>query len=261
MEPIEEFSFKPINEGLGFHRKKAEGLINHRKTVKTTAEVPPPLPQTSKTSSESQVLKTPLPKRQTELKPASNPVTPSKDVIDELVKTFKKPNETFIEETPVVAPKVIINPVRPQIDEASEPLAWMFSPFFVDAMLVLAMILSGLLITLMVTGADLIKVLQDSAFDLELLASFPAIIGGMGFSYMVLSRIFLGASVGEMIFDVKLGTTQQRQSGTYSLQVLARSFLMLLTGVFVLPMLSMLTREDYLGSFSGLRIYRKKRRG
>jgi hypothetical protein len=257
MDPVEEFNFKPITEGLGFHRKKVE-LKEQMKTAKVVQDaigktVPPKTKAT-----EAPVLRSPLPRKEP-VAPASAPTVPSKDVIDELVRNFKKPNETFIEE--VNASKVIMTPTSPQMDEASNPLPWMISPFFVDAMLVVALVLSCLLATLLVTKADLLVLIMESPSDLEFWLTFPAIGFGMAFTYMTLTRLFLGASLGEMVFDVQLGTIEQQHNLQYGFQVAWRSFLALATGLLPLPFVSMIMRADYLGSLSGLRLYRKKRRG
>jgi hypothetical protein len=135
----------------------------------------------------------------------------------------------------------------------------MLSPFFVDAMLSLALVLSCLLATLIITKADLLVLINRNGSDLQFLLTFPLMAIGMTFVYMTLTRIFLGASLGELVFDVQLGTSEQRQNLQYCFQVVLRGFAAPLTGYILLPIISLLVRKDYLGSLSGLRIYRKKR--
>ena len=252
MDPIEDFNFKPINEGLGFHRKK----IELKEEIKSSRVVSEAVAKNInlKPKSEPQVLKTPLPRNES-ISSTPNPSTRS--VIDELVRNFKKPNETFIEE--VNHPKVIINPTKPQVDEAANPLPWMMSPFFVDAMLVIALVLSCLLITLLVTNADLLVLIMQNPSDFEFWLTFPAIAIGMTFTYMVLTRIFLGSSLGEMVFDFQLGTMEQRQSIKYGLQVIFRTLIVLFSGLIILPILSILFRKDLIGNICGLRLFKRKR--
>lgn len=253
MDPIDEFNFKPITDGLGFHRKKVE-LKDHMKAAKVVQDaigknIPP------KPRGDVPVLKTPLPRK--ENTPAAPSNTPSKDVIDELVRNFKKPHETFIEDS--TTPKVIINPVKPQIAVESYPLPWMMSPFFVDAMLVVALMLSCLLATLLITKADLLILIMQSSTDFEFWLTFPAIGLGMSFIYMTLTRLFLGASLGEMVFDLQLGSSEQQKNLQYNFQVALRSLLAIGTGLFFLPLISLIMRKDYLGTLSGLRLFRSKR--
>lgn len=263
MDPVEEFNFKPITEGLGFHRKKVE-LKEQMKSAKVVHEAigkTAPVPtSTAKVKGDAPILKTPLPKKDGIPSGATATIAPNptKDVIDEIARSFKKSNETFVEES--VTPKLIINPTKPLIDEASYPQPWMLSPFFVDAMLVIALVLSGLLVTLLITNVDLMKLLMEGPPDAQLLLTFPAIVVAMATTYMTLGRLFLGASIGEIVFDLQAGTEDMRKSRAYGLRVCLRTFLAVVTGFFIVPTISMIARKDYLGSMSGLELYNRKRR-
>lgn len=254
MEPVDEFDFKPITEGLGFHRKQVD-LKNQMKAAKVVSEtLGKPTPTKAKPAGAT--LKSPLPRKEAEPSSSPQPMTPSKDVIDELVRSFKKPAESFIEETKT--PQVIIKPTNPQKIEGTDPLPWMLSPFFVDAMLVVAIMLSCLLVTLLVTKADLLLILIQSPSDINFKLVFVAMVSGMSFVYMTMARILLGASIGEMVFDIQLGTLSQRNQFLYGIQVLWRSLLAILTGFILLPLLSMIFRKDILGTLSGLKLFRRK---
>ncbi|MEY4616368.1 MAG: hypothetical protein RJB66_1328 [Pseudomonadota bacterium] len=285
MDPMEDFSFKPITEGLGFHRKKSEPNESVKLSRVTPEPIgnnpvhrvaPKPESQFSKPTSkiESQLLKNPLPKRDnlsvaptvssvTPVAPTPPSAKPSKDVIDEIVKNFKKPNESFVDEKSKItsAPKVIINPIRPELDDSAQALPWMVTAFFIDAMLVVALSVSALLATLVMTDADLTLMIDKNLLDQDLWVSFLGIGITMIFSYMSLSRLMMGASIGEMVFEVQLGTTEQRQDMGYNFRVLMRSFLAIMSGLLVIPLFSLIMRQDYLGDLCGLRLYKVKRRG
>lgn len=274
MDPIEEFDFKPITDGLGFHRKKVE-LKDQMKASRVVQETYiKPIPP--KPKAESPVLKSPLPRKEMSGSLNSNTkgtATPSRDVIDELVKSFKRPQETFIEDPtpntnksnlnkPIQAPQAgatvskttALNPAKTLV-----PLPWMMSPFFIDSMLVVAMVLTCLLSTLLVTQADLLALINGAGGDVQFWLTFPAMGAGMSFTYMTLTRLFLGASLGELVFDIQLGTEEQRGQLQYGFQVALRSGLAVLTGLIPLPLVSMIVQKDYLGTLSGLRLYPKKR--
>lgn len=265
MDPMEELNFKPINEGLGFHRKKVE-LKDEVKNSKVVKEVfPKTIPARPKEN--TPILKAPL-QRQT----TKSPLTPpSKDIIDQVARSFKKPNESFIEPETSVGQKPapakteeLFSPVEPLPLKtkrvlSKDPLPWMISPFFIDAMLVLALGLSCLLVTLLVTRADLILLFSAESADLSLWLTFPAIGLGMIFIYMTLTRLFLGASLGEIVFDLQLGTDQERRAPQYGFQVAFRSLLAIMTGLVTLPLWSLLTKSDQLGKATGLRLYNKRR--
>lgn len=73
--------------------------------------------------------------------------------------------------------------------------------------------------------------------------------------YMVIMRIFMGASLGEWSCQLRLGQPIQRIKSSYILRVIARTTLILLTGVIILPILSLLLKRDIAGELSGLKIY------
>ncbi len=260
---MEEFTFKPLTEGLGFHNKK-EGS---KKNTKPNESLPVSLNLESaelKSSGEltTKSLKSPLPKK--EILPSALE-TPSKEVIDDLVRNFKKSKEapkeiskgTQQRELPQ-KPQVIINPVMPLEIEEETPLPWMLSPFIVDAMLVLALVLSSLMAILLITKVDLIKIITESPDDIELWLSLPIMATIMCLAYMCLTRLFLGSSLGELIFDIQVGTDEQRDKISFNFLVFGRSLIALCTGLFILPILSLIMRKDYLGTFSGLKLYKKQ---
>lgn len=263
MDPIEEFTFKPLTEGLGFHKKRKEAGDKKAADDKNFLGASSGKPIRSETvvafKSKAEVataLKSPLPKKEMLSSPTVE--SPSKEVIDELVKSFKKSKEAANPEGATV-PQVIINPVQPQVDESAFPLPWMVSPFLIDAMLVLALILSALMVVLLVTKIDLLMMMIQNSSDVELWLTFPAIGLGMVFAYMSLSRILLGSSLGEMIFDVQLGTEEQQSRLSYSFLVMGRTLLSIVTGMVPLPLISLALRKDYLGQLCGLKLFPRKK--
>ena len=74
-------------------------------------------------------------------------------------------------------------------------------------------------------------------------------------SYLIFSRVFMGASIGERSCNLRLGQPVQRFQSNYILKVIVRSTLVVLTGVFVLPILSAFYRRDLAGELSGIKIY------
>lgn len=75
--------------------------------------------------------------------------------------------------------------------------------------------------------------------------------------YLIFSRSFFGSTLGEWIFNFRLGSQAQRQSAFYPLLILWRILFIFCTGVFLLPVLSFFLRKDILFYFTGLRIYKK----
>ena len=74
-------------------------------------------------------------------------------------------------------------------------------------------------------------------------------------AYMIMMRVFMGASLGEWSCQLRLGQPIQRIKPGYTLRVMARTTILLLTGVVVLPFLSLIFKRDLLGDITGIRIY------
>lgn len=73
--------------------------------------------------------------------------------------------------------------------------------------------------------------------------------------YLVMMRIFMGASLGEWSCQLRLGQPVQRMKISYIYRVIGRTTLILLTGVVFLPLLSLIFKKDLVGKLTGLKIY------
>lgn len=74
-------------------------------------------------------------------------------------------------------------------------------------------------------------------------------------SYLIFMRAFIGASIGEWSCGLRLGQPVQRFQANYILKVIFRTTIVMLTGVFALPLLSLMLSRDIPGELSGVRIY------
>lgn len=94
------------------------------------------------------------------------------------------------------------------------------------------------------------KSLMEFSFLQVFLFSFMT----MQFIYLVILRAFIGYTLGEKTFDIRLGLFQERYLLSYPARVIYRSFLILFTGIIILPLLSWLLGKDIAGEISGLKI-------
>ncbi|MBC7420728.1 MAG: hypothetical protein H7328_08370 [Bdellovibrio sp.] len=76
--------------------------------------------------------------------------------------------------------------------------------------------------------------------------------------YLITMRVLMSASVGEWTCQLRLGQPTQRLHVSYILRVMARTSLILMTGVVVLPLLSLLLKRDLVGGITGIKIYSLK---
>ncbi len=131
------------------------------------------------------------------------------------------------------------------------------SAAFLDFVMVVALSLIFLVMLLSVTKVEILSIAfnlqSDLATQVSLLVLFIAIIQ----MYVVVTRSFFGRTLGEWTFDYQLGNDQQQKSGWYPLLVTWRSLLMVLTGLVVLPILSVIVRRDLPAYFCGLHLYRR----
>ncbi|MBX3019405.1 MAG: RDD family protein [Bdellovibrionaceae bacterium] len=70
--------------------------------------------------------------------------------------------------------------------------------------------------------------------------------------YLLTFRVFAGCTIGEWACGIRLGEARQRIANDYSLRVIQRFFLVTVTGIVTLPILSLIVGEDMAGRLSGL---------
>lgn len=73
-------------------------------------------------------------------------------------------------------------------------------------------------------------------------------------AYMIVFRSFLGFTLGEWACSLRLGSPVERQSKFYSLKVIVRMMVIVMSGFVTLPLLGLLTGKDLAGSLSGVRL-------
>ncbi|WP_413561530.1 RDD family protein [Bdellovibrio sp. HCB209] len=76
--------------------------------------------------------------------------------------------------------------------------------------------------------------------------------------YLIATRVLTGSTIGEWACNIRLGQPHERMETRYVLRVLKRSTLILVTGVVVLPALSLILGGDLTGKLCGLRLFSLK---
>lgn len=249
----DEFQFRPLTEGLGFHGKKetmsAETAIPTASQGSAKAFAKASIPSLD-TSLE---LTSPLP-RKNEI-PAVRNQTPSDSTattVDEILKTLNnKRRHEFADK----------GRTQLQAEETTEVLfqnsKWEFAASMLDLMLVTAGTLLCLIVLLMVTKVDLYANITrpDSAGMVYL--SLISLVACVSWIYLVTNRIFLGFTPGEWVFDQRLGRPEEQTQALYALKLIARTTLVIFTGFVTFPLLSALLNRDVLGRMLGLELVRK----
>ncbi len=285
-DPFEEFEFRPINEGLGFHRKQknqtsGSGLSarsgssnsggatfitpNQNSTSRNMNTTFNTALATSDSAATGNSFQSPLPRP-----------TAQQDMRTEVRSTGYKSN-TFqvptIEDDSIAKAQTAVNDIlkslnhKRQLDFVSETSrlkgeSKRSKPHFfaatLDTMLITAAFLMSLILMLSITKIDLfMNLTHPNTSGLVYLASISLFLA-VSFIYMVVNRTFLGATPGEWAFEQTCGLPgQQADEASYLPRIALRTLLVTVTGFITVPLLSYLFNKDIAGDISGVSLYKK----
>lgn len=252
----EEFEFKPLTQGLGFHPRKdnpkdspkdtsavAKKTLGH--TTQGAALVPAPsAPQAPskpmQQSLKASFLESPLPRPSTPSAPAPSN---SGKAVESILKSLndKNKNLQFQDKGKTISPYLQVAPG--------------LAAGFLDLLLITSIGLIYMMSLIFTLKIDLIKTLTEG--DLSIWLATAAVFVGVGFVYYTAQRIFMGFTLGDWAYEQRLGLPEEMEKPGYSLKVVGRQLLIILTGIITLPLLSWALGRDIAG-VSGLCIYRKR---
>ncbi len=263
-DPLEEFEFRPINEGLGFHRKnKTQNLANtltSRPTATTSHTVSPQV----------MTFNSPLPRNEvkTELRTGT---FGNMDTIHN-IEQKRNLNIPTIEDDSIAKAQSAVNEIlknlnqKRQIDfisdaereakifKKSKPI---MSAAGLDAMLITAAFLMTMIAMLSITKIDLFLNLSHPETSGLIYLATGLLFATVTFIYMVINRAFLGFTPGEWAYDQRCGQEADLQNLSYIPRLALRSLVVMLTGFITMPLLSYLFNKDMAGQLSGVNLYRK----
>lgn len=253
---MDDFEFRPLTEGLGFHNRTEKA-----QTPGKSLPQPPPSQLISNSefgvgSASLRKLSTPLPRNGPEA--SATGLQPSVEMpsttVDEILKTLnskKRPDLT-----------AATTPHSNRISEA--PVAvhyvastWSFSAFLLDLMLVTAMTLLSLLIMVVTTKVDLFANILNPESSRLIYLSLGILVAGLTWIYSVTSRIFLGSTPGEWVFDQRVGQVEDFGTSDYYLKVALRSTIVIATGFVIVPLLSLIFGRDIVGEMIGAELLKQ----
>lgn len=258
----EEFEFKPLTQGLGFHPRKDDVKENYKETTgspKTaskkslglsastsaamTTATSPSVSAPSKAVSSSlktTFLESPLPRPTTPSTPAPSD---SGKAVESILKSLNEKNKglQFQDKGKTISPYLQVAPG--------------LAAGFLDLLLITSLGLVYMMSLIFTLKIDLIKTLSDGGMGVWLATA--AVFIGVGFVYYTAQRIFMGFTLGDWAYEQRLGLPEEMEKTGYSLKVLARQLLIIATGIITLPLISWALGRDLAG-VSGLCIYRKR---
>ncbi len=233
---FDEFEFKPITQGLGFHRNA---------TPEVKAEPKFEMPKSKANFYDFDIPKMP----KAAPAPMSEP-SQSNSTVEAILKTLNDQRKYEI-----VNEKESLR----QVSTAPKYVKshWNFSAVLLDAMLVFSMNLICLIILLTVTKVDLFLNIFNPDSEGMVYLSLFGLFTSVTWIYSVSTRLFLGFTAGEWVFDQRLGRPEQFGTGLYSLKVAMRSVITIASGFILFPALSTLFNRDLLGQVMGLELVKK----
>lgn len=283
-DPFEEFEFKPITEGLGFHSQAKTASKSDAKTdVKSDSKIDakPDLKfEARRAQSEHSarteknydsgvrvddlldlnsletgkldqpLLRTPLLKRSGPASPELPSVPTPK--VDEVLKGLQKQNWDFKDDKATAARQALKAPP----EYVYHPSGYDLSAVVLDAMLVIAAFLGCLIVLLMVTEIDLVAAITTASTEI-LAMTMGSLFATICWVYLSVNRVFLGATPGEWVFDQRLGPAEAQGTASFAGKAILRATLLLATGIVFLPLLSIITRRDLVGRWIGLELHQK----
>jgi hypothetical protein len=262
-DPFEEFEFKPLTEGLGFHRNKETSKSTSSASINSKLEFRNP---------NLQFDTTPTSKIQT---PSMlNPVTTPAGLNSPLPRPTSQPkiHVPMIEDDSIAKAQSAVNEILKNLNhkkQTEESLAknkkrmvWKNTTpsllaGFLDTMLVTAGFLLMLIAMLTITKVDLISNLSNPGLNYTIWIATASLLACVTLIYMVVFRTYMGFTPGEWAFDQRCGTEMQQATATYILKITARTMLVMATGFLPMALISIIMRTDITGLITGLQIQKQ----
>lgn len=278
VDPFEEFEFKPITDGLGFHRNSTKLNVptnhsNKRISDNSSSELTfTPAKQSSATADNfsapvrEALFSTPLPNKKTKTvsssasdmyhERAALSQTQTHDIVDEILKNI----ETSKQKTPphFQGGKSEVKVVTSRVEPTFKPSAPLMTAMLLDSMLVVASSLLFLVALLAITKIDLLQNIKNPDDQGSVYISLFLLFSSVSFIYYMIFRTFLGYTPGEWAYDQKIEIKNGKLDFFALTKIALRSIIIFVTGGFVLPLVSWVWGKDLLGEFLDLPLVRKK---
>ncbi|MCB0378001.1 MAG: RDD family protein [Bdellovibrionales bacterium] len=283
---LENFEFRPITKGLGFDKTTQEPK---KETRAAAAPTQAPRPLTSPARQPLATPNNPTPVSRS-LKKMLDSLPPSMDFKEDnqreksfsppVIRPVKTPSMPLEPQMPMASVTTTVGPgfditldnslsqafpkaelekrffhqtvtPQPQFKEVSAS----FASAILDGLIILG--LSSLFVVALVaiTKVDLISMVRNHHMGGKVAMELGLLYLGTTLLYFMLARGLWGSTLGDWAFDVQLGTEEERTHIMYPFQVLFRTFIIIATGIILIPLVSLGFGKDMAYNFSGLRLY------
>lgn len=280
---LENFDFRPLTDGLGFD-KTTEESQKKVKSVPLREEKASPIKKDLFTMPEKDFSETPVAPVSRSLKKMLDSLPPSVDFKQDFnrdtsvmsnpeLPVYREPQNvvharqnnfdiTLDNSLSKAFPKAevskqffhqTVTPV-PQFKE----VAVSFASAVIDFFIILGLASLFVVSLVAITQVDLVKMLTSQQMSFRTSLDLAFLFSGVALIYYMIARGFFGSTLGDWAFDVQLGSEDDRVHLMYPFQVLFRSFLIILTGLILVPLVSLGFGKDMAYYFSGLKLYSRQ---
>lgn len=291
----DDFEFKPLTDGLGFHKKKTE--TNRTKSSINNESSPFSRPsshmssttlsrnesmnfienETERTTEVARPSRLHRPKGR-EIPIIEDEIAPGNKAVDDILKTFKHTDLDFdTKKAPVTTARSTVNteqaPTSIKLELKSTKKAKaqeqnkitfelekthpLFMANVLDTMLILAATMLCMIALLTVTKIDLLSHITNTQSDPSIYIALLGLFLSVVLTYNLVTRVFMQATPGEWAFDLQLGHDEQAHRWSYPLKVMARTVVYSATGFIFIAMISRLMKKDLVGELVNLSLYKK----
>lgn len=135
-----------------------------------------------------------------------------------------------------------------------KPIALHFGAAVLDALVGVGLGCVLLAISLAITNANLVALLENSQTDTVTIATLGLLFLAGGLLYVLAARSFMGATLGEWSYEVRIGKSQARRRWYYPVQILWRGLLVTASGFILFPLISAIAGRDVLKYLTGVEL-------
>lgn len=275
-DPMEEFEFKPLTEGLGFHKKSIRLRDEVSKSGLTQSERKNKIPdldellfeedaEIAASPIEKDFIKTmetekaePIASRRESSVEIKRPLLPREDekkdysVVNKIDTKLKL---DFKEEAKT--PEIDKSILQVEEKETYRKIPTSFMSALFDSVVGLTLSILFLALTMTIIKVNLLALVLNSETQLLVQASFGLMYFAILQLYMIISRSVAQKTLGEWAFDVHVAQKNGKTTAIFPLLVVWRAILITATGVITLPLLSMLIRRDIASYLTGIQLFQQ----
>ena len=132
------------------------------------------------------------------------------------------------------------------------PLAAHFGSAVLDTLVAVALGCVLLALALSITNVNLLALLENSQTDRATISALALLFITGGLLYVLAARSFVGATLGEWSYEIRVGSQAMLSRWFYPVLVMWRGLLVAATGFILMPIVSLIAGRDVLKYVTGL---------